>query len=88
MPLTINLPQDLERELSAEAERLGVPLSEYALRVLAEGRAGSSEESSLDGAKLVAFWRSQGVIGARPEISDVQAHARGLRQSAEHRMRM
>jgi predicted HicB family RNase H-like nuclease len=40
MTLTLELPGDLERELAAEAERLGLSLDEYALRVLAT-RGGS-----------------------------------------------
>ena len=35
--LMLDLPAELEKELSAEAARRGLPLSEYALRLLAEG---------------------------------------------------
>lgn len=85
MTLTIELPRDLERELSAEARRLGLPLSEYALRVLTTRSAGSAEAVPLTGVELVAFWRSEGLIGTRPEIADAQAHARQLRRKAERR---
>lgn len=87
MTLTIELPQELERELADEAERLGLPLSEYALRLLTGRRAESADEAPRSGAELVAFWRSEGVIGARPEIADAQAHARRIRQTAERRLR-
>ncbi|CAN5742782.1 hypothetical protein BH23GEM3_BH23GEM3_10560 [soil metagenome] len=87
MTLTIELPQELERKLAAEAERLGLPLSEYALRLLTTRRSGSAEETHRSGAELVALWRSEGVIGARPEIPDAQAHARRIRQAAERRLR-
>lgn len=87
MILTIELPHDLERELVTEAERLGLPLSEYALRVLTTRRAEPADEMPRSGAELVAFWRSEGVIGARPDISDGQAHARQIRQAAERRLR-
>jgi hypothetical protein len=39
MSITLDLPDELVSELSAEAARLGLPLSEYALRVLTTGRA-------------------------------------------------
>lgn len=55
MTLTIELPSDLERELSAEAERMGIPLPEYALRVLTARREGSADEMRRSGAELVAF---------------------------------
>jgi hypothetical protein len=37
MSITLDLPQELERELSMEATRLGLSLSEYALRLLSRG---------------------------------------------------
>jgi hypothetical protein len=37
MSITLDLPQELERELSMEATRLGLSLSEYALRLLSSG---------------------------------------------------
>ena len=83
MTLNLELPQELERELSAEAARLGLPLPEYALRVLAGGRiAGGSPRT---GAELVAYWRSEGLIGSRPEIMDSREHAREIRRKAERR---
>lgn len=87
MSLIIELPRNLERELSAEAERLGLPLSEYALRVLTTRGTGAAEEVPRTGAELVALWQSEGLIGARPEIADAAIHARQLRQTAEHRRR-
>ncbi|HEU4562385.1 MAG TPA: hypothetical protein VFS20_31435 [Longimicrobium sp.] len=84
MTLTLELPSALERELSAEAERLGLSLDEYALQVLAT-RSGSSN-SPRTGAELVAFWQSRGVIGARPDLpDDAPAYARQLRAEAERR---
>ena len=53
MTLTIELPGDLERELAAEAERLGLSLDEYALRVLLTRSAGAAPPRT--GAELVAF---------------------------------
>lgn len=38
MTLTLDLPTDLESKLAAEAAGLGLPLSEYVVRLLAEDR--------------------------------------------------
>jgi hypothetical protein len=87
--LTIDLPNDLERELAAEAAQLGLALGEYALRVLAGGRivASAADGAPQTGAELVAFWEQAGVIGSRTDIHDPAAHARELRGQAENRAR-
>ncbi len=84
MTLTLELSRELERKLSAEAERLGLPLEQYALRRLDETPT-STVSSPKDGAELVAYWRREGVIGSRPGIEDSQAHAREIRRRAERR---
>lgn len=68
MSLTIDLPDDLAVELNADATALGLPLNEYALRLLANGRFRSLV--SKNGAQLVERWRQSGTIGNRPEIAD------------------
>lgn len=84
MTLTLELPRRLERKLSAEAERLGLPLEQYALRRLDE--VPTSADSRLEnGSDLVAYWRTEGVIGSRPDIKDSQAHAREIRRRSERR---
>ncbi len=83
MSITLDLPQELETELSAEAARLGLPLSEYVVRVLAAGRLHGPPPKT--GARLVDYWRSEGLIGSRPEVPDGQEHARELRRQAERR---
>lgn len=85
MSITLDLPRELEDELSAEAARLGLPLSEYVARILATGRPRSFLPKT--GAELVEFWQDEGLIGSRPEIADSQEHARTLRRQAEQRMR-
>ncbi len=82
MTLNIELPKDLEKELSTEADRLGLPLTEYALRVLASARSFTKASS---GAEIVAYWRDESLIGSRPDIADSQGHARELRDRAERR---
>ena len=83
MSLVLNLSAELESELETEAAKLGIPLSDYALRLIAAGRATRSEIRT--GADLVRYWQRQGLIGCRPDISDSQAHARALREQAERR---
>lgn len=85
MTLTIDLPQDLERELATEAAKLGLPLSEYALRLLYSRQYTEKEPQT--GSELVAYWQNADLIGSRKEIDDSQAYARKLRAEAETRVR-
>ena len=84
MSLTLDLPQELESELAAEATRMGLSLSEYVLRLLST--RSFTGERLVTGAELVAYWKREGLTGTRPEITDSQAHARQLRQKAERRL--
>ena len=84
MSLVLNLPPELENELSAEAARLRLSLPEYAMRLLA---GQSTQERPRNGAELVEYWEREGLIGTRPEISDSAAHARAIRAQAEKRER-
>jgi hypothetical protein len=83
MSLVVDLPPELETVLAAEAARLNLPLAEYALRLLAAGRIPNPKPR--DGAELIAYWQSEGLIGTRTDIVDVAARARALRQKAEER---
>lgn len=85
MSLVLNLPSELERELASEAARVGLPLSEYALRLLSAGRG--TRPTLRNGAELLSYWQGEGLVGTRPEIADSQAQARILRQQAERRPR-
>jgi hypothetical protein len=85
MSLVLDLPADLESELTAEASRLGLPLPEYVLRLLAGGRTPSPLPRT--GAELLAYWRREGLIGTRQDIADSSAHARTLREQAQRRAR-
>lgn len=85
MSITLDLPRELEAELSAEAARLNLPLNEYALRVLMMGRiAGNLPET---GAELVAYWQREGIAGSRPDIADSSVYARDVRRAAQTRAR-
>ena len=85
MTLTLELSQTLEQRLTTEATRLGLPLEQYALRLL--GDRPKAESQPTKGAELVAYWRREGVIGSRPDIDDSQTHAREIRRRAERRTR-
>jgi hypothetical protein len=85
MSLVLDLPPDLESELSAEAARLRLPLSEYALRLLSLKQLPVPQPRN--GAELLTYWQSEGLIGTRPDIADGPDHARELRQKAEKRER-
>ncbi len=85
MTLTIQLPEELQRELSAEAKRLGLAVDEYALRLLSD--RVQVVRGPRNGGELVAFWEAEGVIGSRDDVADAAAHARSLRARAEHRVR-
>ncbi|HET7425437.1 MAG TPA: hypothetical protein VFJ50_00250 [Gemmatimonadales bacterium] len=86
MTITIDLPAELERELEAEAARLGIAVTEYATRLITETRPANGRQY-LSGAELVEYWEREGVIGSRLDIEDSTAHARQIRQVAEQRRR-
>ena len=83
MNICLDLPLDLERELTTEASQLNLPLTDYIFQVLSVRQVMSNPPKT--GADLVAYWQSNGVINSRPEIADSQAHARYLRHEAETR---
>lgn len=83
MTLSLNLPPELESELSTEASRLNLSLSEYILCILSKRQV--LENPPQTGAELVAYWLSVGLIGSRTDITDSQAYARQLRHDAQRR---
>jgi hypothetical protein len=85
MSIMLDLPQELESELATEAIQLGLSLTEYVLRLLATRSLVGQLPTT--GTELVAYWQREDVIGARPEITDSQAHARQIRHQAEQRLR-
>jgi len=85
MTLKLDLPKELEAELSIGAAREGVPVEIYALRLLSASRAGAGRIQT--GAELVEYWNREGVIGSRTDIADSQSHARSIRGAAERRDR-
>ena|SRR5215831_11157414 len=85
MSITVDLPEELENELSAEAAQIGLSLPEYVLRVLSTGLLVGRTPKS--GGELVDYWRNEGLIGARADIADSQVRAREVRERAERRTR-
>ena len=83
MSITLELPQELEFALVSEANQYGLSVQDYALRLLANSLL--IENRPTTGTELVEYWKREGVIGSRPEITDSQAHARQLRERAERR---
>lgn len=83
MTITLELPDELERELSAEAARRGVPMQECAVRLLSAAILPTPQIT--DGKSAVEYWEREGLIGWRPEITDPAAYARSLRDEAERR---
>jgi hypothetical protein len=85
MSVVLNLPPELESELTAEAARLGLPLQDHILRILEAGRGVGIPPRS--GADLVVYWKTEGLVGTRSEIENSQDHARNVRKAAETRSR-
>jgi hypothetical protein len=85
MTLKLELSRELEKKLSTEASKLGLPLPDYALRVLATRQVPAVLPET--GRELVTYWQDEGLVGTRPEISDSVEHARSLRREAEERDR-
>lgn len=83
MSIAVDLPEELETELSAEAAQLGLSLPEYVLRVLSTGVVIGKRPKT--GAELVDYWENEGLIGTRSDITDSQEHARQIRNEAERR---
>ena len=83
MSIAVDLPEELENELSAEAAQLGLSLPEYVLRVLSTGVVIGKRPKT--GAELIDYWESEGLIGTRSDITDSQEHARQIRNEAERR---
>jgi hypothetical protein len=78
MSISVDLPEELENELSAEATQLGISLPEYVMRVLSTGLVRGKKPET--GAELIEYWQNEGLVGTRPEIPDSQAQARHIRE--------
>ena len=68
MTITIDLPQKLEQELSSEAEKINLSLSEYILCLLSDRQV--LDNSPKTGGELVNYWHNEGLINSRPDIEN------------------
>lgn len=83
MTITLEIPQELEEELSGEAEKINLSLSEYILRLLFTRQVVNNSPKT--GAQLVNYWQKEGLINSRLYIKDSQEYATKIRYKAEHR---
>jgi hypothetical protein len=60
MILSLDLPRELEAELTVGAAREGVPVETYVLRLLSASQDSSSRVRT--GAGLLEYWRQEGLI--------------------------
>lgn len=85
MTIELELSQEMERKLSAEAASFGLSLPEYIERLLTTGRPVSKMPTT--GTDLVSYWRSEGIVGSRTDINDGRKRAQQLRSQSERRLR-
>ncbi len=86
MTISLELPQELEQELSVEAEKINLSLSEYILHLIIVREVLNNPPKT--GAELVNYWQKEGLINSRPDINDSQEYAHQIRYSAEHRQHL
>jgi hypothetical protein len=81
--ISLELPSDLETELTTEASQLKLSLAEYVLRILS--LRPDLQNQPQTGVELITYWEKVGVIHSRPDILNSQEHAREIRHQAETR---
>jgi hypothetical protein len=85
--LEVELTPEIERELSRAAADEGLPLADYALKVLrCQAQQNRPKRTP---AELVAEWEREGVLGIwadHPGIGDSSEFAAQLRAQAENRV--
>ena len=84
MSITLDIPEGLVSELTMEASRAGLPLTDYVVTLLGTGRIAAARPKTVH--ELVSYWEEHGIIGSRPDISDSLAHAQEVRRQAERRV--
>jgi hypothetical protein len=82
MTITLDLPPELEAELSREAAQIKLSLSEYIVHLLSVRQVFTHPPKT--GSELIAYWQSSGVINSRPDIRNSQKYARQLRCDLEY----
>jgi len=85
MSIVVNLPDELERTIAAQAAKAGMTVSDYVADRLAKATAVTATgetKARLSGAALVRRWRELGLIGYRSDVTDPEAHSRRLHEEA------
>ena len=82
MTINLDLPQELEEELSREAAQIKLPLSEYIVHLLSVRQVFNHPPKT--GSELIAYWQASGVINSRPDFGNSQEYARELRKLAQY----
>lgn len=86
MTINLDLPQELEQELSSEAEKINLSLSDYILSILSTRQLLNNPPKT--GSELVNYWQKEGLINSRLDIQNSQEYARKIRHEAEHRQHL
>jgi hypothetical protein len=77
----------LEDARLAAAQDATVDSDDDLFAVLTEARAKLADHPLRTGAEILAYWRREGLLGTRPDITDPLEYARALRRRAERRER-
>jgi len=92
MILELELPEQLQSELTDEAVQLDLTLSDYALLLLMKRRAAvlASVPQIQTGSELVNYWTQNGLIGTRDDedVASIRSYSRETRNSLAERMRI
>ncbi|EAZ89557.1 hypothetical protein [Crocosphaera chwakensis] len=83
MKINIEIPKELEQELSQEASQINLSLSDYVIHLLLTRKV--LNETPKTGKDLIAYWQQEGLINCRSDIKNSQEYARQIRYEAEHR---
>lgn len=83
MTLVLQLTPELESLLSKDAARQGLSISEYAMQLLQ--KRPYEIRRQMNGADLVEYWKREGLIGTRDDITHSSDHARTIREKAQLR---
>jgi hypothetical protein len=82
MTLTLDLPEELETRLTTEAARLGLPVSEYALRLLSTCPPAEAETI------LVQYDSAESVHGGNASVRKALTARELLAMASEDRQRL
>ncbi len=89
MTIILELPPEVEAQLKEEAAKCAAPVEQYTLSLIKNSLPPRPPMPELKtGADVIAYWKSQGLIGDwanREDVGEGDAYARELRRQAETR---